>query len=216
MSRIAVIAAVAMILASMTSCFNFSRPHKEVYYYHVNYEAPEYNGTPVQNVIVRLGAFNAASSFQSLKIVYSTSSYRRKTYDYHHWLVTPADMVSELLQRDIASSKLYSAVVSVRSSLAPQYEIEGTIEEIMEKDDGETWFSVITLRCAAFALPEKFGKKHVLFQKAYKESVPTEKKSPGGVVAAMSQAMKNISLRIQKDLNKAILEHEASKAKGEY
>ena len=216
MKKLALMIFFAFFSFLMVSCVNFTREYKEVYYYHVDYAPPAIEGTPVKDITVRLGSFNAASSFQSLKIIYSTSKYRRKTYEYHHWLVSPSDMISELLHRDMAASKLYGAVVTVRSSLPPQYELEGTIEEIMERDEGDVWFSVISMRCAAFAFPEKIGKKKVLYQKAYKESIRTEKNSPGAVVAAMSEAMEKISVKIQKDLNAAIAAHEASKEKGEY
>ncbi len=216
MKNFALFIVIGFIFLSATSCIDFTRPYKEVFYYHVNYDPPTPEGTPITGITVRLGSFNAASSFQSLKIIYSTSTYKRKTYEYHQWLTTPSDMIAELLQRDMAASNLYGAVVSIRSSLPPHYELEGTIEEIMEKDEGETWFSVISVRCAAFAFPEKIGKKHVLYQKAYKESVQTQKKNPAAVVAAMSDAMKKISIRIQEDLNKAIVKYEASKKDDQY
>lgn len=195
-------------LMTADGCVNFSRPYQEVFYYHVDYSPPPVAGMRQEGMIVRLGSFNAAPSYQSLKIVYSTSTHRRKSYDYHHWVVSPSDMLAELLERDMTASGLYSAVVSIRSSLAPHYELEGTIEEIYEKDEGEAWYAVLSVRCAAFAYPESFGKKQILYQKVYRSSVRTVNKTPEGVVRAMSDAVKDLSRRIQEDLNAAIVEHE--------
>jgi ABC-type uncharacterized transport system auxiliary subunit len=203
----------ALLLATVlcaAACFNITRQHKEVYYYQIEYQAPAVGGTPFKDVVVRLASFTVAPSYQSQNILYSTGPNKRKAYDYHLWVVNPGDMLTEAFHRDMAESNLYKAVVDSRSSVVPQYEVEGIIEQIFEKDDGKNWYSVLSMRCVFFAYS---GGKYVLFQRVYEEGVKTDGKYPVDVVGAMSKAASKISTRLQKDINEHVAAYEASKAK---
>ena len=101
--------------------------------------------------------------------------------------------------------KNYQAVIDLRSSVFPQYELEGIVEKIFEKDEGDVWYSVLSLRCVFFAYRPA---KHVIFQRVYTESVRTEGRDPRAVVASMSDAAKMISRRIQQDVNDAVTQYE--------
>jgi ABC-type uncharacterized transport system auxiliary subunit len=196
------------VLMILPSCFNITRPYKEVSFYQIEYDAPKIEGNPYKDVVVRLSELAVAPSYQSQKILFSTGSMKRKMYDYHMWVINPGDMLSDLLTRDMVAAGLYQAVVDNRSSLIPQYELEGIIEQIYEKDDGSSWSSVLTIRFIFFAYR---GGKQILFQRVYSEDVKTGGKQPQDVVLAMSEASRRISAKVQADVNAAIGESEAQK-----
>ncbi len=203
--------AAALALAAFSAgCFNVTRDYQEKFYYQLEYNPPAVSGPTLDDVVVRVGSFQVAPSYQSQKILYSTSKRKRKPYEYHLWIVNPGDMIADLLVRDMIDGKQYRAVVDVRSSINPDYEIEGIIDEIYEKDDNDTWFSVLQMRVILMA--HQGGKKTVLFQRNYRETHPVETHTPESVVTAMSAATKILSSKIQADVNAAVADHEAKKA----
>ncbi|MCC6157491.1 MAG: membrane integrity-associated transporter subunit PqiC [Deltaproteobacteria bacterium] len=210
--RPAIIPAVvaATIFAFAAGCFNVTRDYQEKFYYQLEYNPPAVSGPAFDTVVVRVGSFQVAPSYQSQKILYSTSKRKRKPYEYHLWIVNPGDMIADLLVRDMIEAKQYRAVVDVRSSINPDYEIEGIIDEIYEKDDNDTWFSVLQMR--VILMSHQGGKKSVLFQRNYRESHQAETHTPESVVTAMSAATKILSSKIQADVSAAVADHEAKKA----
>lgn len=208
MKRAVILIAIAFALGGLAACFSITRPHKEVYFYQLDYEPPKADLTAQKSVVVRLAGFDTAPSYQSQKIIYATGNMKRKFYDYHLWTVNPGDMLSDLILRDMVVAGTYQAVVDMKSSIVPQYELEGIIEQIFEKDEGGAWFSDLTIRCVFFSY---HSGKHVLFQRVYSESVNTGGKQPSDVVRAMSEAARRISLRIQKDINDSVVAYEKQK-----
>jgi ABC-type uncharacterized transport system auxiliary subunit len=202
--------ALFALAALAAGCFNIQRDYQDKFYYQMEYTAPQIGGESFPGVVVRMGGFQVAPSYQSQKIIYSTSVLKRKAYEYHLWIVNPGDMFGDLLVRDMIDSARYAAVVDVRSSVNPQYEIEGIIEEIYEKDEQDTWQSVLQVRVIFMAVEGM--KKRVLFQKVYREGEPTGSHTPEAVVSAMSRAAQNISSRVQKDVQAAVGVNEAKKA----
>jgi ABC-type uncharacterized transport system auxiliary subunit len=190
------------------SCVSLTRPYKEIFNYQIVYDPPEAQGLPYKNVVVRVTPFNIAPSFDKQKIVYSTGTNRLAVYEYHTWITNPGDMLSDLLIRDMIASGFYEAVVGLKSSIVPQYELEGVIEQIYEKTTGDEWWSVLRLRALFFAYDNG---KHVLFQRVYRKEVQTVGHELEDIVAAMGDAAKAISAELQLDANAAITCYENEK-----
>ena len=211
MKRIA-IALTLVLLAAGASCIKLTRPYKEISYYQIQYDSPKAEGMPHGDVVVRIPSFDVSPSFDRLKIMYSTSALSLKTYEYNHWITNIGEMLSDLLIRDMVASGLYKAVIDMKSSIVPQYEAEGTVEKVYERDDGSDWYSVLQLRCIFFAYNSG---KYVLFQRVYRQEVKTAGHEPADIVAALSDAEKNISASVQKDMNEAITNYELVKKQKE-
>ncbi|RJO66044.1 MAG: hypothetical protein C4523_14105 [Myxococcales bacterium] len=210
MKHFPVVAAV-IVLATLLyaiSCISLTRPYKEIFNYQIAYDPPETKGLPYKNVVVRVAAFSVAPPFDKQKIMYSTGPNLLAVYEYHTWVTNPGDMLSDLLIRDMIVSDFYEAVVDPRSSMVPQYELEGVIEQIYEKTDGEIWWSVLKLRGLFFAYD---GGKHVLFQRVYLKEVQTAGRELTDIVAAMGEAAQAISVELQPDVNAAVAKYESEK-----
>ncbi|MCB9475757.1 MAG: membrane integrity-associated transporter subunit PqiC [Deltaproteobacteria bacterium] len=203
------IAAIGLAVLT-TGCFNFSRDYEELYYYQVDYTSPPVtDAVPQKDVIVRVGTFAVAPAYQGQQIVYSTSALRRKRYDYHLWVVNPGDMLGDLFARDMVGAGTYKGVITTYSSLNPDYELEGVVDEIYEKDEGEEWYAVLSVRCVFFAYSNRA--KHILFQRTFKETVRAKEHSPVSIAYAMSEAAQKISARLQYAINVAVSKQEELK-----
>lgn len=199
---------VLVALSCGISCLSLTRPYKEIFSYQIIYDPPKTNGLPCKNVVVSIASFNVAPPFDKQKIMYSTGANQLSIYEYHTWVTNPGDMWSDLLIRDMIASDFYKAVVDLNSSIVPQYQLEGTIEQIYEKTEGEVWWSTLRLRGLFFSYDSN---KHVLFQRVYLKEVRTTGYEPADIATAMGAAAKAISTELQQDINAAIAGHESGK-----
>lgn len=196
------------ILLSCSSCISLTRPYKEIFSYQIVYDPPEVKGLPFPNVVVRIVAFSVAPSFDKQKIVYSTGANQLSVYEYHTWVTNPGEMLSDLLIRDLIASGNYQAVVDLKSSINPHYEVEGVLERIYEKTEGDIWWASLRLRALIFYYDKG---KHVLLQRVYEKESKIVEHMPAGIVEAMGEAAKATSLSLQQDINAAIATHESEK-----
>jgi ABC-type uncharacterized transport system auxiliary subunit len=212
MKRFVAIAAVLVLAALLggVSCISVTRPYKEVFNYQIVYDPPAATGLPFKNVVVRVAAFSVAPAFDKQKIMYSTGPNRFAVYQYHSWITSPGDMLTDLLLRDMIASDFYEAAIDIRGTVVPQYQLEGVVEQIYEKTEGDAWWSTLRLRGLFFAYDADGGKK-VLFQRVYQKEIQTAGHEPGDIVAAMGEAAKAISIEVQRDVNAAIATYESQR-----
>jgi ABC-type uncharacterized transport system auxiliary subunit len=213
MKRVWAVGAVLVLATFLggVACISVTRPYKEVFDYQIVYDAPApATGLPFKNVVVRIAPFSVAPAFDKRKIMYSTGANRFAVYQYHSWISSPGDMLTDLLIRDMIASGCYEAVIDLRGSIVPQYQLEGVVEQIYEKTEGDVWWSTLRLRGLFFAYGADGGKQ-VLFQRVYQKEVRTAGHEPGDIVAAMGEAAKAISIEVQRDVNAAVATYEGQK-----
>ena len=71
--------------------------------------------------------YEAEIPYQQEKIVFRTSPYEVNFYEYHRWLRSPTDLVTEQVQQLLAASGLFRRVQSYTYESEPDYVIRGRI-----------------------------------------------------------------------------------------
>jgi ABC-type uncharacterized transport system auxiliary subunit len=193
-----------MALLVCAGCLNLKQPAVKVDYYQIEYGPLNSPASEPLDVVVGLRNFTIASTYDHDRIVYKEDTFKRQTYYYHRWITNPGAMVKNALLKDLQDSGCYRAVTSIPGNVTWNYELQGHIHEISESDVGNDWTAVIDLEVTFIKIPPKESARRILFQKNYHHSAVCGKKEPVGVVAAMSEAVKGLSIELQQDIYKAI------------
>src|SRR6185295_11173374 len=106
MSRCRVLLPILVLLAG---CVHLSQPSPKVRDYRLDYAPTAPAGAAVA-ATVRVNPFGVAAVYDREAIVYRDDTYATGRYYYHRWSSNPGDMVADLLARDLAGSRLYTAV----------------------------------------------------------------------------------------------------------
>ena len=192
-----------ILMLALAGCGATRTPVPDTRYYTLEYEPPAISGQPAEAVIA-VSRFGVAPEFNTTKIVYRDLSFGRQEYTYHQWRATPQSLVTDYLRRDLQASTLFLAVSGPGSSLPATHQLDGMVEEWLERDENDRWLATAELTITLLDLRAKTLPGLVLYQSTYRESEPSAKKNPGSVVEAMSRVMRTLSGRIIADVHAAI------------
>ena len=184
----------------LTACLNLKQPKNRIDYYTLEYNAPSFNNQQTLPYVIKVDHFSVAPLYDSNRIIYRDKSYKRQAYTYHQWRVSPGDLVTYFLRRDMKQSGLFQAILSRESNFPSVYLLEGTVDEFFELDKENVWEAVLSVSIAFINEAESDITKKILFQKTYHTSKPCQQKNPRSLAQAMSLAMSDISGNITHDV----------------
>jgi ABC-type uncharacterized transport system auxiliary subunit len=83
-------------------------------------------------ITLLLGTLATSHLYREDSIVFGNGSEELGTYGYHRWAEPPADMVQEVLLREIRASGRYRAVYYRRSSMKGDFALRGRLYDFLE------------------------------------------------------------------------------------
>jgi len=184
----------------LCACIPSSKPRNKIEFYTLEYEIPQKSSLKQLPFVLRIERFSVAPSYNTSRMIYRDSSFKRNAYILHKWRANPGNLVTYFLSRDIKSAGLFKAVLPHDSGFPSSYVLEGSIDEFFEWDTEKEWKAVMALNITLMAQGEPDISKRVLFQQTYRGTKPCKEKDPKSLAAAMSQAMAEISADIRRDV----------------
>jgi ABC-type uncharacterized transport system auxiliary subunit len=197
-------AALGFAAVLLPGCIKQGRPTAMVERHVFEYALPTFKELRPLNQLLKVERFSVAKAYNSLSIVYRPEPYTLDTYANNRWMANPGDMVSDFLLRDLRGSGLFRAVFSFRDLEDARYVIEGSIEEIVERDEAPGRCAVIALHVTLLDLARPGMESRLVFQKEYRAIKPLPAKTAAGLAQAMSHAMAQLSSAIIKDVHSAL------------
>jgi ABC-type uncharacterized transport system auxiliary subunit len=131
------IAAVALMVALLGGCGS-TRPAK---YYQLTIPPDAAAGVEKPDTVpvsLLLGAVMTSHLYREDRIVYGNGPEQLGTYEYQRWAEPPAEMIQEVLLRELRSSGRYRAVHYRRSNMQGDFAIRGRLYDFKEVDGGTT------------------------------------------------------------------------------
>lgn len=128
--RKAAVFLLAMIAVFLGAC-GAARPSK---YYQLTIPADASAGQAADPVPVTLlvGDLLASHLYREDRIVYSTAGEEMGTYEYQRWAEPPAEMIQEVLLRELRASGRYRAVYTHRSNTNGDFLLRGRLYDFKE------------------------------------------------------------------------------------
>ncbi len=189
----------ALLIYSCTS--SLKQPSSKIEYYTLEYELPQVSGDAKKlPLVVKLERFSVAPEYNSARMIYRTSPYKRDAYNYHQWRAGAGDLVSYFLSRDMRQSGKFTGVLSPDSRSPYSYMLEGSVDEFYESDADDTWKAVLSVSITLMAQDEPDITKRIILQKTYKATKECKRKNPKALAEAMSRAMATVSVSIIEDV----------------
>lgn len=200
-----------VILAGIliSGCLGTQNPPNKIEYYTLEYTPIGIEAPDSLPAVIRIERFAVAPVYNSHKIIYSDSPYKRNEYGYHKWRANPGDLVSYFIARDMKSSALFGGVSLMESGMPHTHVLTGSVDEFFEFDGKKSWEAVLAFHVTLSLGYEQDVSKNILFQKSYQTREPCPQKNPQGLAEAMSMAMRRLSHELMSDII-GIMNQEAS------
>ena len=184
----------------LCACVPSNKPRSKIEFYTLEYDLSKKAALKSIPIVIRIERFSVAPMYNTTRMIYRDSSFKRSAYVLHKWRANPGNLVTYFLSRDIKHSGLFKAVLPHDSGFPSSYVLEGSVDEFFEWDSVKDWKAVLSLAITLMAYDEPDISKRVLFQKAYRVVKPCKQKTPRALAGAMSLAMKEVSGEILEDV----------------
>lgn len=176
------------------------------------YAPPALTGLPRVDAAIRVEPFSTAQAFAGTAMVYRPSPYERASYSRERWRVTPGDMVTDFLLRDLRASGSFKAVLAWEDPGEGRYVLTGTVAEFLEADGGKGTAARLSADVTLLDTSRREITRRVVFQKTYAVEEAMKEKSARGLAEAMSGALRKFSVDLQADVGRALAGVKESKA----
>jgi ABC-type uncharacterized transport system auxiliary subunit len=134
------LSSIALMSILLSSCAS-SRPIK---YYRIEIRTPAAAATAnaVSPVTLQVANIDSPPIMRDGRILYQVGAHEVGAYEYHRWVETPDRILQDSLVRLLRSSGKYQAVDTPRSSVKPDYIVQGKIYEFSEIDKPDIYTRV--------------------------------------------------------------------------
>src|SRR5271168_3374483 len=124
-----------LLCAAILGGCGASRPNK---YYQLTIPGDSASGraASTNGVTLVIGPFVATHLYKEDQIVYSSGPEEIGTYEYQRWAEPPAEMIGEVVLRQLRSSGQYKSVYSQRSDIHGDYLLRGRLYDFKEVSGG--------------------------------------------------------------------------------
>lgn len=191
-------------LLAPAGCSMGGGPDTMIKQWTLEYPAPLLDKIQTLPVRIKLARFTAAQAYNTAEMVYRKADFERGVYPYNRWRVNPADMIGDLLLRDLRARSRFEGVFSYRQRAKARFRLEGGVERFLEVDAGGNLKAELRLNLTLVDANQKNFLKRLLFQRDYSAATVMKKRNAAGLAQAMSKAMAEIAGRVVPDVYKAV------------
>jgi ABC-type uncharacterized transport system auxiliary subunit len=191
-------------IAFLAGCLGGSAPPPLVRQYSPEYLAPQVEKIIRSEALLKVNRFSVDRLYTGPAMLFSKGRFRRDAYHEASWRVSPGDMVTDFLKRDLRHAGLFKAVLAAREAEEARFVLEGGVEEFLEVDDGKTRKALLVVVVALLDHSFRDIPRRVVFQKTYRCETLFTQEGPAGLAEAMSRAMSQFSTQVIADIDSAL------------
>jgi len=191
---------VALMVGLLNGC-GATRPSK-YYQLTVPSDAEAVEKTDAVPVTLLLGALMTSHLYREDRIVYGNGPEQLGTYEYQRWAEPPAEMIQEVLLRELRASGRYRAVYYRRSNVRGDFALRGRLYDFKEVTGGQM-SARVTLELEMRDL--KNGA--TVWTHYYTHDEPTSGKDVPAVVAALDKNVQRGVKEVVESLDRYFASH---------
>jgi|WetSurMetagenome_2_1015567.scaffolds.fasta_scaffold10911_4 ABC-type uncharacterized transport system auxiliary subunit len=204
MRRILLMFLTALLaLSSIWSCGGTKSTYG-VRQYLLDYSPPALAGLPKAGEVIRVEMFSTAQAYGSTAMFYRPSAFELGSYSRERWRVTPGEMVTDFLLRDLRHSGTYKAVLSYDDPGEGRFTLTGTVVEFLEVDGGEGPVAHLSVDATLMDMTQREITQRIVFQKTYTANEAMKEKTARSLSESMSGAMKKLSAELMADIQRGV------------
>jgi ABC-type uncharacterized transport system auxiliary subunit len=197
LTRVVLKSLAAIGLALLVS--GCGKPPVLVHQYLLEYPSPPLQGAPL-DAGLKVERFAVAQAYNTTSMLYQPRAFETEVYKYHRWRVSPGDLATDYLVRDLRQSGRFKAVFSYESGAKARFALEGGVEDFQEIDAPDGWKASLALTLTLLDTTQEEAPRKVVFQKSYRVTEPMLARTPKGLAESMSRAREQASAQIITDV----------------
>lgn len=203
-NNINILLCIIFIFLVLQGCTSGGKRSYEIQNFLLDYSAPTLGNLTKLDSTIRFNRFTIAAAYNTQNMIFRSDNYSLDFFSYNRWAVNPADMVADILLRDMQASGLFHAALSRYSVEETNFLLEGGVGEFFLQVEKNRKLAVICLEITLKDSRKRETNRRIIFQRKYRHEELLTEQTPRGYCQAMSQALKTISPQIITDVYQAI------------
>ncbi|MBI5248594.1 MAG: membrane integrity-associated transporter subunit PqiC [Desulfomonile tiedjei] len=200
------IAIKSLLVAStvMLLCGCALRSRDMIMYHSFDYPSPARENVPSVPDTLMVYNFLLESSVEMHALEISYFKGGDKSIIRHRWQENPADMVTELVLRDLANSGLFEKAVDQLSTTRYRYALEGVIRNLQGTVQDGKAKALFEIEATLIDFDAPLGKDKNILKKTYRLETPSTDDKPESVVAALNKGISEFSSQLRNDIRQSL------------
>lgn len=196
---------VVLFLCLVTLAPGCTVKNREAIMYHaLDYRSPEKEIKVSVPDTLMMYQFLLDDSINSDWLVVPGSQSGEDSTQQHRWHENPADMITELIMRDIENSGLFTKTIDQSSSSRYRYALEGTIKKFQGTISGGKASALLEVQATLTDFDPPPGKPKTLLSRDYRIEIPSKEKVAESLVKALNEATRQLSERLRGDIKEVL------------
>jgi ABC-type uncharacterized transport system auxiliary subunit len=204
MRRILLVFLVALLALPFIWSCGSAKSAYAVRQYLLDYSPPVPAGLARAGEAIRVEMFSTAQAYGSTAMFYRPSAFEISSYSRERWRVTPGEMVTDFLLRDLRHSGSFKAVLSYDDPGEGRFTLTGAVVEFLEVDGAGGPIARFSADVTLLDVTQREITKRVVFQKTYTIQEAMKEKTARSLAESMSLAVKKFSAELMTDIHRGI------------
>ncbi|MCL5807762.1 MAG: PqiC family protein [Deltaproteobacteria bacterium] len=191
---------IILLIIGLAGCLRGTAPPPLVLQYIIEYPPPERGNIFRTEELLKVERFSVDRSYTGPAMLFRKGPFLREAYHEHRWRVSPGDMVTDFLKRDLRHAGLFQAVLSARDAEETRFVLEGGGGRISRSGEGESRKALLVVMVTLLDRTSQEVSRRVVFQKTYRCEASHTQEGAAGLAEAMSRAMSQFSSQVITDI----------------
>ncbi len=197
-----------LVLLLVTGCSGIIKkgyPERNYYALDVSRHTEKFSPETVKNLEIR--KLNVSSRYDGREFVYRISDVRYKSDFYNGFFKYPSSMITEEVRKWLAESGLFQSVIYSARVVEADYIMEGVLHSLYG-DYSESRKPGAIMEIEFFLIKDISAHSEIVFRRMYRKEIPLKDNSPGALVKGWNEALKQILMDFESDLNRKVFSPE--------
>ena len=181
-----------------SGCVSIERSYPDKRYFLLEITSNASPQTPVDSGILQISSARVSPRYADRNFVYRRSDTRFESDFYNQFLISPGELVTEELRRELSKAGIFKFVVGSANLLAPTHIMENMVitfyGDFRELKAPKAVFEM------EFFLTQEATPSGIVFHKLYQRIVPVQERNPEALVKGWNQGFEAISSSLVSDL----------------
>jgi cholesterol transport system auxiliary component len=181
-----------------SGCVSIERSYPDKRYFLLEIPSKSSPQDPADSGILQISSARVSPRYADRNFVYRRSDARFESDFYNQFLISPAELVTEELRRELSQAGIFKFVVGSANPLAPTHTME-TIVNTLYGDFRELKAPKAVIEMEFF-LTQEASPSGIVFHKLYQRIVPVPERNPEALVKGWNKGFEAISSSLVSDL----------------
>jgi cholesterol transport system auxiliary component len=188
-----------VLIFLLIGCVNVDRLYPEKQFFVLNASRNEKPSPSKSDAVLKIQRFRVSSRFESNSFVYRRGDLSYESDFYNEFLISPAVMITEEVNKWLAQSGLFQQVMSFSGLIEPTFYLEGVVSALYG-DYRSNHSPEAVLEVQFFLVRNVSARPVVVFEKTYRQEAALKEKSPVALAEGWSRSLEYILSQFEANL----------------